>query len=203
MPPLHTGVFDGQAMHEAPHAVASVSLAHFAPHLLKPVLHEKLQVPLSHVAAWAFMGNEHGAQLDAPHALMSLMLGHEPPHRCVFAGQVPEHGAALSMHAPRHNDFCAGQVPPHWPLSQVAVPPFVGAVQGEQDVPHVCGLVLSAHPCGHMCWVLEHDGASGAASTTEPPSLEPGPSLGPEPSFGLGPSAPGPSAPAWSVAPSR
>ena len=180
-------------MHEVPHAVASVSLAHLAPRLWKPVLHEKPQVPLAHVAAWAFAGNGHGAQLDAPHALMSLTLGHEPPHRCVLAGQVPEHGAALSMHAPRHSDFCAGQVPPHWPLSQVAVPPLVGAEQGEQDAPHVCGLVLSAHPCGHMCWVLEHD---GAASTTEP-SLGPGPSLGPEPSLGAGASLP-----ARSIAPS-
>ena len=167
-------------MHEVPHAVASVSLAHLAPHLWKPMLHEKPQVPLAHVAAWAFAGNGHGAQLDAPHALMSLTLGHEPPHRCVLAGQVPEHGAAAVDARAEAQRLLRGTGASRTgrcrrsPCRRWSAPCRVN-----KDAPHVCGLVLSAHPCGHMCWVLEHD---GAASTTEP-SLGPGPSPGPEPSL--------------------
>jgi hypothetical protein len=134
-PPAHTAVpcgSVGQAVHEAPHAVASVSAAQAPPHACVDVLHVKPQVVPSHVAPTAFVGTGQGAQLE-PQALTSIVLGHDCPHWCVAPGHTPLHAVLWSMHMPRQSFFPDGQVPPHWPLTQVAVPPFAGSRQGEHD----------------------------------------------------------------------
>jgi hypothetical protein len=80
-PAAHAAVALGGATHtahDAPHAIADVSLAHALPHAWNPAVHVKPHVPLAHVAM-PLVGVAHGEHA-LPQFAGSLLLTQLDPH---------------------------------------------------------------------------------------------------------------------------
>jgi hypothetical protein len=146
----------GQAAQLAPHALASLSAAHWPPQRWYPGPHVKSQAVPLHVVTLAPVGLGHAEQAEVPQVSVLLLLAQIPAHSWVPAGQAPAQAALASMHAPAQLCFPVGQLGTQAVPSQVTAPP-AGSWQAVHEVaPQLPTFVLFTQRPPHRWYPAWH-----------------------------------------------